>query len=74
METKVEVFCHSRTINLSNDFKHLFIVSKQMYDDFTDSLEGDMSIPTARKNTTQPGAPNFNTLDEPIKDTIVCRQ
>lgn len=44
-----------------------------MYDDFTDSLEGDMSIPSARKNTTQPGAPNFNTLDEPIKDTIVCR-
>lgn len=30
-----------------------------------------MSIPTAKKNTTQPGAPDFNTLDEPIKDTIV---
>lgn len=43
----------------------------QMYDDFTDSLEGDMSIPTSRKNTTQPGAPHFNTLDEPIKDTFV---
>lgn len=42
-----------------------------MYDDFTDSLAGDMSIPTAKKNTSQPGAPDFNTLDEPIKETIV---
>lgn len=42
-----------------------------MYDDYTDSLEGDMSIPTAKKNVSQPGAPGFNTLDEPIKDTIV---
>lgn len=42
-----------------------------MYDEFTDSLEGDMSIPTAKKNTSQPGAPDFNTLDEPIRDTIV---
>lgn len=44
-----------------------------MYDDFHDTLEGDMSIPTAKKNTTQPGAPDFNTLDEPIKETIVSR-
>lgn len=42
-----------------------------MYDDFNDSLAGDMSIPTAKKNTSQPGAPDFNTLDEPIKETIV---
>lgn len=42
-----------------------------MYDDFNDSLAGDMSIPTVKKNTTQPGAPDFNTLDEPIKETIV---
>lgn len=32
-----------------------------------------MSIPSAKRNTTQPGAPDFNTLDEPIKDTIVGR-
>lgn len=48
-----------------------------MYDDFNDSLAGDMSIPgIAKKNTSQPGAPDFNTLDEPIKETIVshnCR-
>lgn len=43
-----------------------------MYDDFNDSLAGDMSIPTAaKKNSSQPGAPDFNTLDEPIKETIV---
>lgn len=42
-----------------------------MYDDFNDTLAGDMSIPTAKKNTSQPGAPDFNTLDEPIKETIV---
>ncbi|XP_053958209.1 protein YIPF6 [Anastrepha ludens] len=34
-------------------------------------LEGDMSIPGARKNTTQLGAPDFNTLDEPIKETFL---
>lgn len=45
-----------------------------MYDDFNDSLAGDMSIPTAKKNTSQPGAPDFNTLDEPIKETIVSVQ
>lgn len=31
-----------------------------------------MSVPTAKKNSTEPGQPDFNTLDEPIKDTIVC--
>lgn len=33
-----------------------------------------MSIPSAKRNTTEPGAPDFNTLDEPIKETIVSRQ
>lgn len=44
-----------------------------MYDEYDDSLslEGDMSVPSARKNTSQPGQPDFNTLDEPIKETIV---
>lgn len=43
----------------------------QIYDDYNDTLEGDMSIPTTKRNTTEPGAPDFNTLDEPIKETIV---
>lgn len=30
-----------------------------------------MSVPTSRRNTSQPGQPDFNTLDEPIKETIV---
>lgn len=42
-----------------------------MYDEYQESLEGDMSIPSAKRNTTEPGAPDFNTLDEPIKETIV---
>lgn len=42
-----------------------------MYDGDDYSLEGDMSVPSARKNTSQPGEPDFNTLDEPIKETIV---
>lgn len=42
-----------------------------MYDDIPAPLEGDMTIPSKNKNTSQPGAPDFYTLDEPIKDTIV---
>lgn len=42
-----------------------------MYDGDDCSLEGDMSVPNARRNTNQPGQPDFNTLDEPIKETIV---
>lgn len=45
----------------------------QIYDGDDYSLEGDMSVPTAKKNTSQPGQPDFNTLDEPIKETIVSR-
>lgn len=42
-----------------------------MYDGDDYSLEGDMSVPTSRRNNSQPGQPDFNTLDEPIKETIV---
>lgn len=47
------------------------IVSLQMLDDVPGSLEGDMTIPSKTRNTSQPGAPDFYTLDEPIKETIV---
>lgn len=30
-----------------------------------------MSVPAARRNISQLGQPDFNTLDEPIKETIV---
>lgn len=30
-----------------------------------------MSVPSQRRNNAQPGQPDFNTLDEPIKETIV---
>lgn len=46
-------------------------VKFQMYDGDDYSLEGDMSVPSARKSNAQPGEPDFNTLDEPIKETIV---
>ncbi|KAH8377157.1 hypothetical protein KR093_003719 [Drosophila rubida] len=37
------------------------------------SLEGDMSIPGRRTATTtsQNGVPNYNTLDEPIRETVL---
>lgn len=33
-------------------------------------IEGEMTIGTKQKSTTL-GEPEFNTLDEPIRDTIV---
>lgn len=42
-----------------------------MYDGDDYSLEGDMSVPSSRKSNAQLGQPDFNTLDEPIKETIV---
>lgn len=39
-----------------------------MYDDVGDFVEGEMSIPNKQNNI---GSPDFNTLDEPIRDTIV---
>lgn len=46
-----------------------------MYDDVTytvdpQHIEGEMTIGAKQKSTTL-GEPEFNTLDEPIKDTIV---
>ncbi|XP_053697543.1 protein YIPF6 [Sabethes cyaneus] len=46
----------------------------ELYDDYasaTESMEGQMAIPSTSRNTTDPGAPNFSTLDEPIKDTFL---
>lgn len=45
-----------------------------MYDDVTytvdpQHVEGEMTIGTKQKSTL--GEPEFNTLDEPIKDTFV---
>lgn len=41
-------------------------------DDYSSvSLEGDMSIPRQSRVDAPLGAPDFNTLDEPIKETIV---
>uniref|UniRef100_A0A1L8EH46 Protein YIPF n=1 Tax=Haematobia irritans TaxID=7368 RepID=A0A1L8EH46_HAEIR len=47
--------------------------SKLDMDDYSNaSLEGDMSIPGASRTTNAPpGAPDFNTLDEPIKETVL---
>uniref|UniRef100_A0A2M4AL28 Protein YIPF n=1 Tax=Anopheles triannulatus TaxID=58253 RepID=A0A2M4AL28_9DIPT len=45
-----------------------------MFDDevsASESMHGEMTVSGAPRNTNQPGAPNFNTLDEPIKDTIL---
>lgn len=35
------------------------------------SLEGDMSVTAGNRSNAPIGAPDFNTLDEPIKQTIV---
>ncbi|XP_013097825.1 protein YIPF6 [Stomoxys calcitrans] len=46
--------------------------SKLEMDDYSHaSLEGDMSIPGASRTNAPPGAPDFNTLDEPIKETVL---
>nr|AEE63033.1 unknown [Dendroctonus ponderosae] len=42
----------------------------EMYDDVEGYLEGEMSVPSS-KNTQNPGRPDFNTLDEPVKETIL---
>lgn len=41
-----------------------------MYDDVGDHVEGEMNIPS-NKPSQNLGQPDFNTLDEPIRDTIV---
>lgn len=47
-------------------------------DDLSGSMgvEGEMTISSSKKATTSqagPGAPDYNTLDEPIKETIVIQ-
>ncbi|XP_066245572.1 protein YIPF6 [Euwallacea similis] len=42
----------------------------EMYDDVGVQVEGEMNIPS-NKNTQNIGRPDFNTLDEPIRDTIL---
>lgn len=42
-------------------------------DDVGGPVEGEMAIPS-KKNTQNLGKPDFNTLDEPIRDTIVSVQ
>lgn len=47
-----------------------------MFDDVntSQSLEGDMSIPGKRTTTTATspgGIPDYNTLDEPIRETVL---
>lgn len=41
-----------------------------MFDDVGGYVEGEMSIPGNQK-ASKPGEPDFNTLDEPIRETIV---
>lgn len=43
-----------------------------MFDDMSPGgyVEGEMTVPQ-QQNNAQIGQPDFNTLDEPIKDTIV---
>ncbi|PNF17734.1 Splicing factor U2af 38 kDa subunit [Cryptotermes secundus] len=41
-----------------------------MYDDFGGTVEGDMTVPNSRKSRNPGNEPEFNTLDEPIRDTV----
>lgn len=41
-----------------------------MFDDVGGYVEGEMTVPQ-NQNTARIGEPDFNTLDEPIRDTIV---
>lgn len=43
-----------------------------MFDDIpSDSVEGEMTITSKKKSTSQQGMTDYNTLDEPIKETFV---
>lgn len=42
--------------------------SFKMFDDVGDYVEGEMSVSNKKNNID---SPEFNTLDEPIRDTIV---
>lgn len=41
-----------------------------MFDEVGGYVEGEMNIPQSQ-NSAQIGQPDFNTLDEPIKETVV---
>lgn len=41
-----------------------------MLDDVGTYVDGEMNIP--HRGSNKPGEPDFNTLDEPIRETIVC--
>ena len=48
-----------------------------MYEDGISSVDpqrvqGEMTVGPNLRNTATLGEPEFNTLDEPIRDTIVC--
>lgn len=49
----------------------VFLFFLQLYDDY--GVEGEMSIPNQGRSKTL-GEPDFNTLDEPIRDTVVSLQ
>lgn len=42
-----------------------------MYDDFGETVQGHITVPNSGKIQKQGSAPEFNTLDEPIRDTVV---
>lgn len=44
-----------------------------MYEDILPgSLEGEMTVAGLQKPVNSAGKLEFNTLDEPIRDTVVC--
>ncbi|XP_022201340.1 protein YIPF6 [Nilaparvata lugens] len=45
------------------------VAKLDLYDGFDGSVEGDMNVPGSNRKQTL-GEPDFNTLDEPISDTI----
>lgn len=42
-----------------------------MYDDFGGTVQGHMTVPNNGKIQKQGSGPEFNTLDEPIRDTVL---
>jgi hypothetical protein len=42
-----------------------------MYDDIGGTVEGDITVPNSRKSQKPGSELEFNTLDEPIRDTVV---
>lgn len=68
-ETKLEVICLLSCIQLEK-MSNFFLIILKMFDDVGGFVEGEMSIPSTSKST-KPGEPDFNTLDEPIRETIV---